>query len=251
MMNLNGELRDRFAAVWNVFFSLKLQSEDAEPQAELFPLVGAAVGLISALAAGFARLFFGWPAAALLMALAQTLALELATGWRGLKTLSAYLTLRVQNIGIAEAFTRKLEWKKEMTPFFILATLYLIRALAIGFITAGSPLILLFVFTCAYLVRMELVTCAADGLDPLLSAPGENPNQPFILTAAALLLAGLLSFHLACFAAAVILLLLAKGIARLQKNSILRFTGRPTVRMFDLYGYSAETLLLLAGMIMA
>ena len=25
MMNLNGELRDRFAAVWNVFFSLKLQ----------------------------------------------------------------------------------------------------------------------------------------------------------------------------------------------------------------------------------
>ena len=136
MMNLNGELRDRFAAVWNVFFSLKLQSEDAEPQAELFPLVGAAVGLISALAAGFARLFFGWPAAALLMALALTLALELATGWRGLKTLSAYLTLRVQNIGIAEAFTRKLEWKKEMTPFFILATLYLIRALAIGFITA-------------------------------------------------------------------------------------------------------------------
>ena len=98
---------------------------------------------------------------------------------------------------------------------------------------------------------MELVTCAADGLDPLLSAPGENPNQPFILTAAALLLTGLLSFHLACFAAAVILLLLAKGIARLQKNSILRFTGRPTVRMFDLYGYSAETLLLLAGMIMA
>ena len=198
MMNLNGELRDRFAAAWNVFFSLKLQSEDAEPQAELFPLVGAAVGLISALAAGFARLLFGWPAAALLM-----------------------------------------------------ASLYLIRALAIGFITAGSPLILLFVFTCAYLVRMELVTCAADGLDPLLPAPEENPNQPFILTAATLQLIGLLSFHLKCFAAAVILLLLAKGIARLQKNSILRFTGRPTVRMFDLYGYSAETLLLLAGMIMA
>ena len=26
MMNLNGELRDRFAAVWNVFFSLKLKN---------------------------------------------------------------------------------------------------------------------------------------------------------------------------------------------------------------------------------
>ena len=247
MMNLNGELRDRFAAVWNVFFSLKLQSEDAEPQAELFPLIGAAVGLISALAAGFAQLFFGWLAAALLMSLVLTLALELATNWRGLKTLSAYLTLRVQNTGMAEAFAQK----REITPFFILASLYLIRALAIGFITAGSPLILLFVFTCAYLVRMELVTCAADGFDPLLPAPEENPNQPFILTAATLLLIGLLSFHLKCFAAAVILLLLAKGIARLQKNSILRFTGRPTVRMFDLYGYSAETLLLLAGMIMA
>ena len=89
MMNLNGELRDRFAAVWNVFFSLKLQSEDTEPQAELFPLIGAAVGLISALAAGFAQLFFGWLAAALLMSLVLTLALELATNWRGLKTLSA------------------------------------------------------------------------------------------------------------------------------------------------------------------
>ncbi len=251
MMNLNGELRDRFAAVWNVFFSLKLQSEDTEPQAELFPLIGAAVGLISAFAAGFARLFFGWLAAALLLSLVLTLALELATNWRGLKTLSAYLTLRVQNTGMAEAFAQKLEWKREITPFFILASLYLIRALAIGFITAGSPLILLFVFTCAYLVRMELVTCAADGFDPLLPAQEENPNQPFILTAATLLLIGLLSFHLKCFAAAVVLLLLAKGIAHLQKNNILRCTGRPTVRMFDLYGYSAETLLLLAGMIMA
>ncbi len=251
MMNLNRELRDQFAATWNVFFSLKLQSEDAEPRAELFPLAGAAVGLISALAAGFARLFFGELAAALLMALALTLALELATNWRGLKTLSAYLTLRVQNTGMAEAFTQKLEWKKEMTPFFILASLYLIRATAIGFITAHSPLTLLFIFTCAYLVRMELVTCAADDFDPLLPAPEENPNQPFILTAATLLLIGLLSFHLKCFAAAVVLLLLAKGIAHLQKNSILHSTGRPTIRMFDLYGYSAETLLLLAGMIMA
>ena len=251
MMNLNRELRDQFAATWNVFFSLKLQSEDAEPRAELFPLAGAAVGLISALAAGFARLFFGELAAALLMALALTLALELATNWRGLKTLSAYLTLRVQNTGMAEAFTQKLEWKKEMTPFFILASLYLIRATAIGFITAHSPLTLLFIFTCAYLVRMELVTCAADDFDPLLPAPEENPNQPFILTAATLLLIGLLSFHLKCFAAAVVLLLLAKGIAHLQKNSILHSTGRPTIRMFDLYGYSAETLLLLAGMIRA
>ncbi|HBJ95835.1 MAG TPA: hypothetical protein DDZ11_05115 [Lentisphaeria bacterium] len=251
MMNLNRELRDQFAATWNVFFSLKLQSEDGEPRAELFPLAGAAVGLISALAAGFARLFFGELAAALLMALALTLALELATNWRGLKTLSAYLTLRVQNTGMAEAFTQKLEWKKEMTPFFILASLYLIRATAIGFITAHSPLTLLFIFTCAYLVRMELVTCAADDFDPLLPAPEENPNQPFILTAATLLLIGLLSFHLKCFAAAVVLLLLAKGIAHLQKNSILHSTGRPTIRMFDLYGYSAETLLLLAGMIMA
>lgn len=251
MINLNRELRDQFAATWNVFFSLKLQSEDAEPRVELFPLAGAAVGLISALAAGFARLFFGELAAALLMALALTLALELATNWRGLKTLSAYLTLRVQNTGMAEAFTQKLEWKKEMTPFFILASLYLIRATAIGFITAHSPLILLFVFTSAYLVRMELVTCAADDFDPLLPAPEENPNQPFILTAATLLLIGLLSFHLKCFAAAVVLLLLAKGIAHLQKNSILHSTGRPTIRMFDLYGYSAETLLLLAGMIMA
>ena len=65
---------------------------------------------------------------------------------------------------MAEAFAQKLEWKREITPFFILASLYLIRALAIGFITAGSPLILLFVFTCAYLVRMELFTCAADGI---------------------------------------------------------------------------------------
>ena len=251
MINLNRELRDQFAATWNVFFSLKLQSEDAEPRAELFPLAGAAVGLISALAAGFARLFFGELAAALLMALALTLALELATNWRGLKTLSAYLTLRVQNTGMAEAFTQKLEWKKEMTPFFILASLYLIRATAIGFITAHSPLTLLFIFTCAYLVRMELVSCAADDFDPLLPAPEENPNQPFILTAATLLLIGLLSFHLKCFAAAVVLLLLAKGIAHLQKNSILHSTGRPTIRMFDLYGYSAETLLLLAGMIMA
>ena len=40
-------------------------------------------------------------------------------------------------------------------------------------------------------------------------------------------------------------------IRRIQTNTILRHAGRTSLRMFEIYGYAAETLLLLAGIAVA
>lgn len=248
---MNREMWKETAASFNVFFIRKLNAGSAEPQAALFPLVGAFAGLACSLAAGFAGLFFGRIAAAILAAIALTLVFELMTDWRGLKSLSAYLTLRFRNTRIAEAFSRKPEFRKEMTPIFLFVSLYLLRALAFGFITYRSPSVFLLVFTGAYLVRTGLATCSADGVEPLLDLPEEKQNIPNLIAAVVFMAVGVFSLHLHLLAAAVVLILLALLIRRIQENTILRYAGRTSLRLFDIYGYSAETLLLLAGIIVA
>ncbi len=248
---MNREIWQETAATFNVFFTRKLDAGEAEPQAALFPLVGALTGLAASLTAGFAGLFFGRLAAAILAAIALTLIFELMTDWQGLKNLSAYLTLRFRNTSIAEAFFKKTEFQKEMTPIFIFISIYLLRALAFGFITYRSPSVFLLVFTGAYLVRTALVSCAEEDAEPLLELPEEKKNTAYLITIAVFILIGVFSFHAKLLAAAVVLIIFALFIRRIQVNTILRYAERSTLRIFEVYGYSAETLLLLAGIIVS
>ena len=244
---MNRELWNEFAATLNVFLVRKLNAGNAEPQAVLFPLAGALTGFLCTLAAAVAVLFFGRLAAAILAAIVLPLLLELLTDWHGLKNLSSYLTLRFRNTQIADAFSRKPEFRKEMTPVFLFVSLYLLRALSFGFITFRSPLIFVFVFTGAYLVRTGLAVCADSASYPLLELPEEKRKVPDLVFA----LAGIFSFHLRLLAAAAVLFLLSLLIRRIQTDTILRHAGRTPLRLFEIYGCAAETLLLLAGIIVA
>lgn len=245
------ELWNEFAATLNVFLVRKLDADNAEPQAVLFPPAGAFIGLLCTLAAAFAILFFGRLAAAILAAIVLPLLLELLTDWHGLKNLSSYLTLRFRSTRIADAFSRKPEFRNEMTPVFLFVSLYLLRALSFGFITCRSPLVFLFVFTGAYLVRTGLAVCADSNSYPLLELPAEKQKVPDLTALAVFALAGIFSFHLRLLAAATVLFLLSLLIRRIQTNTILRHAGRTSLRMFEIYGYAAETLLLLAGIAVA
>ncbi len=243
---MNRELWNEFAATLNVFLVRKLNAGNAEPQAVLFPLAGALTGFLCTLAAAVAVLFFGRLAAIVL-----PLLLELLTDWHGLKNLSSYLTLRFRNTQIADAFSRKPEFRKEMTPVFLFVSLYLLRALSFGFITFRSPLVFVFVFTGAYLVRTGLAVCADSASYPLLELPEEKRRVPDLTALTVFALAGIFSFHLRLLAAAAVLFLLSLLIRRIQTDTILRHAGRTPLRLFEIYGCAAETLLLLAGIIVA
>ena len=245
---MNRELWNEFAATLNVFLVRKLNAGNAEPQAVLFPLAGALTGFLCTLAAAVAVLFFGRLAAAILAAIVLPLLLELLTDWHGLKNLSSYLTLRFRNTQIADAFSRKPEFRKEMTP---VVSLYLLRALSFGFITFRSPLVFVFVFTGAYLVRTGLAVCADSASYPLLELPEEKRRVPDLTALTVFALAGIFSFHLRLLAAAAVLFLLSLLIRRIQTDTILRHAGRTPLRLFEIYGCAAETLLLLAGIIVA
>ena len=248
---MNRELWNEFAATLNVFLVRKLNAGNAEPQAVLVPLAGALTGFLCTLAAAVAVLFFGRLAAAILAAIVLPLLLELLTDWHGLKNLSSYLTLRFRNTQIADAFSRKPEFRKEMTPVFLFVSLYLLRALSFGFITFRSPLVFVFVFTGAYLVRTGLAVCADSASYPLLELPEEKRRVPDLTALTVFALAGIFSFHLRLLAAAAVLFLLSLLIRRIQTDTILRHAGRTPLRLFEIYGCAAETLLLLVGIIVA
>lgn len=239
------------AATFNIFFNRKQNSGSAEPQAALFPLVGAAAGGICTLTGLVAGILFGREAAGLFAAIVLPLGCELMTEWRGLRSLSVYLTLRFRRGEMAEAVSRDLEFRREMTPIFLFVSLYLLRALAFGMISFRSPSIFLPVFTGAYLVRSGLADCAAEDFEPLLGIPEEKKRIPYGIAGAVVLLTGILSLHLQVLAGGFVLLLAAELILRIQRHAVIRHAGRPSPRLFEIDGYLAETLLLLAGIAVA
>lgn len=247
---MNRELWNEMAASVNVFFLRKLPCGEAEPQAALFPLVGTGVGLICTLGALVGGILFGREAAAL-AAIVFPLGLELMTDWHGLKSLTMDLALRFRKDGVEERLAEKLDCRKEITPFFLFVSVYLLRALAFGLIALRSPSVFVLVFTGAYLIRSGVAACAAEELEPLLEIPEEKRRFPLIVTGGVFLLTGILSLHLRILAGGVVLYLLALLIGRIQRNAIVRRTGRASLRIFETDGYAAETILLLAGMAVA
>lgn len=173
------------------------------------------------------------------------------TDWHGLKNLTMDLALRFRKEGLEERFSEKLDFRKEMTPFFLFVSVYLLRALAFGLIALRSPSVFILVFTGAYLIRSGVAACAAEELEPLLEIPEEKRRFPLIVTGGVCLLTGILSLHLRILAGGIVLYLLALLIGRIQRNAIVRRTGRASLRIFETDGYAAETILLLAGMAVA
>ncbi len=100
-------------------------------------------------------------------------------------------------------------------------------------------------------MRTGLAVCADSGSYPLLELPAEKQKVPDLTALAVFALAGIFSFHLRLLAAATVLFLLSLLTRRIQTNTILRHAGRTSLRMFEIYGYAAETLLLLAGIAVA
>ena len=99
--------------------------------------------------------------------------------------------------------------------------------------------------------RVGGAACAAEELEPLLEIPEEKRRFPLIVTGGVFLLTGILSLHLRILAGGIVLYLLALLIGRIQRNAIVRRTGRASLRIFETDGYAAETILLLAGMAVA
>lgn len=248
---MNRDFLSELAATANLFFFRKVHAEDAEPAAELFPVIGIIIGFLFALAAWTAAILFGTLTAALFAAILFPLLYELATEWSGLKNLTSYLAMRIGNIPSFPALTKKQEPEKKLTPIFLFVSLYLLRMLAFGTIACYRPAAFLFTFAGAYLIRGELAAYAADGEEPLLEIPEEKRFLPYIITAAAFLLTACLSFSLKAIAAGILSAFAVLLILRAQERSIQTHTGRAGLRQIHIYGYSAELILLFTGIIVS
>ena len=248
---MNRDFLCELAATANIFFSRKFQAEEAEPAAELFPVIGILTAFLFALAAWTFVILFGPLTASLLAAILFPLLYELATNWSGLKNLTSCLAMRIDRIPAYPALTKKLEPEKKLTPVFLFVSLYLLRMLAFGTIVWREPFVFLFVFPGAYLIRAELAAYAVEGEEPLLEIPEEKRLLPYVITFAAFLAAAVLSFRLKVIAGGILSALAVLLILRVQERSIRNHTGRAGLRQIHIYGCTAELLLLFTGIIVS
>jgi len=243
------EFLQNLAATWNLFFVRKFPAEDAVPSAALFVLPGLIVGFFFALCAWTACILFGALAAGIAAAILYPLLYELLTNWTGLKNLTSFLELRLGNCSPLEALTAKAEPGHRITPVFVMGSLYLLRALAFGMIASHAPLLFLLIFTGAYLIRGELVSCSDGETEPLLELSGKEKFFPYLLTGAVFVVLPVLSFHLRNIAGAILIAAAVLAVRFYQVREIRRHTGRAVLRQIHIYGYGAELILLYTGMI--
>lgn len=238
-MILSRETFYEIAAAWNLFSGRKFPSGNAEPEAGRIIVPGILIGFAAAVAAWSANILFGKIAAGFASAILFTLAYELLTGWNGLRNTAAFLALRLAGKRKADDGKTEIISGKGLTTASMLMSLYLLRALAIGMIAADAPSLFIPVFTAAYLIRFELVSFSG-----LLETDPSERAFAYRLTAAAFILAPLLSFHPVNFARVLLIAAAMILICVYQKRKISGAAEKIALRRISVSASASELILL-------
>ena len=243
-MNHNLNL-NTIALICNVYYRNKVRTDAEGPQYWLSPFAGFLPGVIIAVLCGTFVFTMGSVGGGILTAILAPLFLEILTGWRGLEVTVAVCDRLIGGETFSEILNpadRKLS--DGMQPKILFASIYLLRMAAFGLIaSSGNAVWFLFVLGGAYLIRGEIL--AEEEFDPEAPQYGN-----WIIYVVGCLLAGMLTFHwmaLAALPAAILLtILLLWGIRRILNA----FSAKTEFWQMELFGYFAENLLLLAGLIL-
>lgn len=241
---MNNNILNSIALICNVFYRKSFHAEQGEPQYWLATVAGLLPGLLAAILCGAFVFCMGSVGGGILSAIFIPLFLELLTGWRGLE-----VTVRtVDRLIAGESFTQVLDAGKNpsagMQLQILFASLYLLRMAIFGLIAAsGNAVWFLYALGGAYLIRGEILT--GDDVDP--DAPQYGNWLVYIISC---VIAGALSFHFSALAslpvAIILTILLLMGIRRILNA----FSREVEFWQMELFGYLAENLLLLAGLIL-
>ena len=256
----------QFCGTWNLFVRWKLTVPavgDREERSRfpggkpalariMMPLVGACMGICLYLPLWGITAVFGHIVGGIAAALLAPAAIELATSWRGLSALATYIQLRRAGVDHDEAFLAKpLSMTDPRPPVAMIGMLiiYALRMLMFGVLGSVScSFWFIIVLTGGFLVRMHLCGMNRPGEsmdDHWYALPDEKMQKyGWWIGLGAMVIAGI--FHIP---AALLGFLIAGGIAWLAKQLCLETISGINRQAMDVFGYTAEIILLFAGVL--
>jgi hypothetical protein len=241
-MNQNNWLNS-LGILFNFFYGKRFKTTEETPKVWLTPLVGMIPGLICSVFAGGCIFLMGTTAGGILTAIFVTLFLEIISGWRGLSCTAAWLDQILSKGNFSVSLSAKGAGGMQSQILFI--SLYLFRMALFGLIAAkGNAVWFCFALGGAYLIRGAILFESSDD-------PDVPKYADWILYIAGSLIAALFSFHMKAVASFPLALigtaLILIGYRRYFWNNI----RKADLALTDLYGYLAENILLILGLIVS
>ncbi len=256
----------QFCGTWNLFVRWKLPALPDGDEGECFgtidgkpalarimmPLVGACMGICLYLPLWGVTAVFGHVVGGIAAALLVPAAVELATGWTGLSALSAYIQLRRGGASHEEAFLAKPFSMTEPRPpvaMIGMLIIYALRMLMFGVLASvHCSFWFIIVLTGGFLVRMHLCGMNRPGEsveDHYYALPDEKMQKyGWWIGFLVMLIAGI--FHIP---ATLLGFLIAGGVAWLAKQLCLDSISGINRQAVNVFGYTAEIVLLFAGVL--
>lgn len=259
-----------FSAAWKTFIRIPLPAflsggresdyDEIDGHSALLrpmmPLIGTHLGLLTAFPLWLLNLFFhGHFAAGLAGAAVVPLALELLNSWGGLNALTSYIELRRQGASQEEAIRTApvpMNAPRSGASMLMLMTLYFLRMVFCGVLAYFSPVWFVIAFTCAWLVRAQLVSLNAPGGfgRAWIETPRGWEQRHWHIALAVLLVIGILHFGIFHLFAALLAFGVAWAAAWYAGNLCLDAVSGVTRQALEIFGYAAEIVLLFLGVLL-
>ena len=254
-----------FAAAWKVFVRIPLPAfllgedegsdlPDLDGHSALLrvmmPLVGFLLGLMAALPFWILSLLPSGRMISVLVGCSLIpVALDLATSWRSLLALTAFIDLRRHGASMEEALCAEpgsIDDSRSGGTLILMLTLHLIHMILCGVLACFAPFWFMIALTGAWLLRAELARLnAPGGRGPWIGVPRGWRATHWYAAAAAMLAAGFLHPL-----GILLAYLSAWALAHLAKNYCLDSIGGVNRQALDIFGGAAELLLMLLGLLL-
>ncbi len=254
----NKDFLRQFAAVWNYYSPVILPgtlfetpyTDDTPPplMRPMLPVLGAVLALCAVIPV-FLLGMFGHPVAAITGGLLAPLLLEYLTGWAGLNALTEYIEARRNGAPQAEALPGSAEeYINGNNMIFTKITVYLFRcALFAALCWNGAAWWIVIAFTGAWLARAEMATGKNAAGEDFFRTPASAQKMHWLT-------AGIIFLVFALTAGwnvipAVTAYAAAWGIGTYAVHLCAETPDGATDNAMNVFGYAAEILLLLLGVL--
>lgn len=251
---------EAFAWLWNYFFRIPLPFLPSANQKYIpqfarivFPLTGAAAGVIIYFIYLLLRYICGSTAAILFFVLTGAFLLDFFRKFRGFNLFCSWCHRRFQGQTTEDAidFSAKEDWKeKDLTEQLLPFTVYLLRGILFGILAwHHSAVWVIFALTGSFLVMAELTSLRDERTwNELIPVPEGRAMHHWFAAALVLIVSGIFTAHPG---GALATFLIAWGMTKYGKSLQEKFDGVITFKQLDYWGYFTEMILLLAGALFA
>ena len=255
-----------FTSAWNAFVRISLPAFltgdddnsdyppiDGHPALLriMMPLIGLTLGFFAALPLWVLHLLpSGRLAAGIAGLTILPLMLEVMTSWSGLTALSGFFDLRRQGASLEEALSSKpgsINESRSGGSMILMLTVYLVRMIFCGVLGVFAPFWFMTFLIGGWLVRAELTTLNPPGAmgRSWLAVPRGLGKHHWYVAAGAMLASGFL-YPLGC----ILAYLIAWAFVWLAKNLCLDSISGINRQAMDVFGYSAELILMFLGVLL-